>query len=202
MRKKKGGTHRQSKAQLAVDLQTQNHSICDQIKSLRDTAASVLESEAPTKRIRKELLDTAESLLVLQSSVQAKIPELVPKDCTKYSLKRLHAANNHNVKMQFDVRPPRENMRVRIFTIAGKEFPLPANTTQFTALEACSILQQVEKFKLTSTTKAIRAMIDYSTLTSSGKSLIPCGLSTLQNLYKNLKLMLIFNGQRWADLLS
>ena len=46
------------------------------------------------------LLDTAESLLALQGSVEAKIPELVPKNCTKYSIARLRAANNQAEKTQ------------------------------------------------------------------------------------------------------
>ena len=62
---KKHKTPRQSKAQFAVALQVHSRSINDQLKTLRDTAASLLEAEAPTKRQRRELLNSAESLLSL-----------------------------------------------------------------------------------------------------------------------------------------
>ena len=82
-------------------------------------------------------------------------------------MNRLHAENNHDVKMQSTTRRARENMRVRTFIIAGKEFPLPANKVQFTAIEACSILKQVELSKITSVKQAIRDMMNYSNPSSN-----------------------------------
>ena len=100
MSEKKSGRRRQSKAQLAVNLQTHNRSIYNRINFLCNMAESVLETEAPTKRQRRRILDTVESLLALQGCVEEKIPQLVPKDCSKYSISRLHAANNHASKTQ------------------------------------------------------------------------------------------------------
>ena len=61
------------------------------------------------------LLDTAESLLALQGYVEAKIPELVPRDCSKYPIARLLAADNHETRTLSAAATPRENMRVRTF---------------------------------------------------------------------------------------
>ena len=134
------------------------------------------------------LLDTAESILVLQGNVEAKIPELVPKSCSKYSIARLHADNNQATKTQSDAVAPRENMRVRTFSIAGDDYTLPENRIKFTASESCEILAQVEDLAATSTTKAIRAMIHYSPSTfEKERSLIPCGISTMHALYKKYK---------------
>ena len=179
---------RQSKAALTVDLQSHNRTIIDCVQTLRDTAVSVLEAVAPTKRQRKILLNTADTILALQGSVEAKIPEIVPQSCSKYSIARLRAANNQAIKTQLDVFAPRANMRVRTFSIAGDDYPLPENRIQFTASEACEILAQVEDSAATSTTKAIRAMIHYSSSLFEGEhSLIPCGISTMHALYKKCK---------------
>ena len=179
---------RQSKAALAVDLQSHNRTICDRIQSLRDTAVSVLEATAPTKRQRKMLLDTADSLLLLQGDVEAKIPELVPKDCSKYSIARLRADSNQAAKTQSGAAAPRENMRARTFSIAGDEYSLPENRIIFTASEACEILAEVEDSAATSITKAIRAMLHYSPSSfDEERSLIPCGISTMHALYKKYK---------------
>ena len=79
---KKSKGRRQSKAALAVGLQSHNRTICDRIQTLRDTAVSVLESEAPTKRQMKMLFDTTKYLRTLQGDFEAKIPELVSRDCS------------------------------------------------------------------------------------------------------------------------
>ena len=60
---------RQSKAVIAVDIHSQHKAVCESIKSLRDTAATLLASEKPTKHARRELLDTYDTLLSLQSDV-------------------------------------------------------------------------------------------------------------------------------------
>ena len=80
---------RQSKAVIAVDIHSQHEAVCESIKSLRDTAATLLASEKPTKRVRRELLNTADTLLSLQSDVQQEIPNLMPSNCTKYDVGRL-----------------------------------------------------------------------------------------------------------------
>ena len=77
---------RQSKAVIAVDIHSQHEAVCESIKSLRDTAATLLAYEKPTKRARRELLDTADALLSMQSNVQQAIPKLVPSNCTKYAV--------------------------------------------------------------------------------------------------------------------
>ena len=56
---------RQSKAAITVDTHSQHEAVCESIKSMRDTAATVLASEKPTKRARRDLLDTADTLLSL-----------------------------------------------------------------------------------------------------------------------------------------
>ena len=56
---------RQSKAAIAVDVHSQHEVVCESINSLRDTAATLLASEKPTKRACRELLDTADTLLSL-----------------------------------------------------------------------------------------------------------------------------------------
>ena len=179
---------RQSKAQLTVGMMSHNRTICDQITALRDDAETLLHSEHPTKRQRKELLATAEALLSLQSTVEEQIPELAPKECTKYSINRIHADIKHNEKTLSDVCPPRENLRIRTFSIGEREYPLPFNKLQFSAVEACSILKQVEESKVISMKKAIHAMIRYSPSTSESiRSLIPCGYSTMAAMYTKFK---------------
>ena len=74
---------RKSKADITVEIQTDNRAIGEGIVSLRDAAESILGSAAPTKRQRKLLVETAESLLALQNSVVGKIPDLIPDECTQ-----------------------------------------------------------------------------------------------------------------------
>ena len=61
---------RQSKAAITVDTHSQHEAVCESIKSLRDTAAMPLDFEKPTKRALRELLETANTLLSLQSDMQ------------------------------------------------------------------------------------------------------------------------------------
>ena len=189
MSKKKEAPPRQSKAQLAVGMLNQNRTICDQIITLRDTAESILYTEAPAKRQRKELLATAETLLSLQNTVGEQIPELVPKDCTKYSINCIIADSTHLIKTQSNVCAPRENMRVRTFLIGKQEYPLPENKVKFTAIEACNILKQVEDKGIISVKKAIMSMINYSSSPSTTtRSLIPCSYSVMSEYYRQFKI--------------
>ena len=121
---------RQSKAAITVDIRSQHKEVCDNIRSLRDTAAELLACDKPTKRARKELLDTADTLLLLQDDVQQKVPKLLPSDCTKYSLNRLQSASNRLEKTNEHESAPRDNMRVQYFSICGHNIPLPENIFQ------------------------------------------------------------------------
>ena len=56
---------RKSKASMTVDLQVDGQSVEDGISRIRDAAQAMLDSENPTKRQRKALVETAESLLAL-----------------------------------------------------------------------------------------------------------------------------------------
>ena len=62
-------SHPQSKAAITINVQNGNCAISEGIMSLCDKAESILDSETPSKRKKKNLLDTAKSLLQLQSSV-------------------------------------------------------------------------------------------------------------------------------------
>ena len=50
---------RKSKAAITIDIQSNNETVADTIVSLRNTAESLLESAVPSKRQKKQLLDTA-----------------------------------------------------------------------------------------------------------------------------------------------
>ena len=82
---------RQSKSVIVVDIHSQNESVCESIKSLRDTAATLLAYDKSTKRARRELLDTADTILSLQSDVHQAIPKLVTSKCTNYAVGRLQS---------------------------------------------------------------------------------------------------------------
>ena len=136
---------RQSKASTVVNVQNQNAEVREGIQSLRDSAASLIDSENPTKRARKMIMDTADTLLFLQEDMQQKIPQLVASDCTKYAVERLQSISNYEKKVHNDVTPPRQNMRLRYFYVAGRSIVLPHNKIQYTALEACKLLEVIEK---------------------------------------------------------
>ena len=123
---------RQSKSAIAVDIHSQHEAVCESIKSLRDTAATLLASEKPTKRARRELLDTADTLLSLQSNVQQAIPKLMPYNCTKYAVGRLQSESNRLHKTNENESAPRENLRAIFFHLCGHAIPLPENRSQYT----------------------------------------------------------------------
>ena len=86
---------RKSKASMTVDIKADGWAIAANISTLQETAKIVLDAEVPIKRHRKLLLQTTESLLALHKTVTEKIPDLVPDDCTKYSLNCLQAEINY-----------------------------------------------------------------------------------------------------------
>ena len=86
-------TVRRSKTIIAVDIQNTNQAVGDGLQLLCDQAVAILDTQAPTKRLRKSLLDTAHAIVDLQNSVVDDIPNLIPNECTKYSLKRIHTEN-------------------------------------------------------------------------------------------------------------
>ena len=125
--------------------QTKSFSVSDGIMSIRDTALDILEAEAPSKRQRRSLVSVADSLLELQNSVVKQIPDLVPDDCTKYSIARLHSANNYTTNRPSVI--PSRNLRTRTFDVDGADIPLPENMKQYSAAEVCSILQNVDNIR-------------------------------------------------------
>ena len=131
---------RQSKAAISVDIHSQHEAVCESIKSLHDTADTLLASEKPIKRACRELLDTADTLLSLQSDVQQAIPKLMPSNCTKYAVGRLHYESNRVHKTNENESAPRENLRAIFFHICGHDIPLPGDRSQYTAIKVCAIL--------------------------------------------------------------
>ena len=118
---------RQSKAAIAVNVQNHNIHVRSGIQLLRDTAVSLLVLDNPSKRAQKELLESANILLALQGEVEQNIPNLIPSTCTKYAVNRLQSDSNHERKTHEEVTPPHDNMRVCVFTIAGRAINLPQN---------------------------------------------------------------------------
>ena len=86
-------TVRRSKTIIAVDIQNTNRAVGDGLQLLCIQAAAILDTKAQTKRLRKSFLNTAHSIFDLQNSVVDDIPNLIPNECTKYSLKRIHTEN-------------------------------------------------------------------------------------------------------------
>ena len=154
-----------STAVITVDIQSRSHDVSERIEEVRDKAESILDSKAPSKKIRKALLDTAKSLLQLQHSVVEKIPSLIPTDCSNYSLSRIKTANDFNMKTLVEVDAPRLNMRTRNTNVVGVNIPLPVNRKQYTAREACHILVEIDETKKNtkylSLTKVVDAMLPY-----------------------------------------
>ena len=190
---------RQSKASTLVNIQNQNVEVHEGIQSLCDSAASLLEvyPESPTKRARKKIMDTADTLLYLQEDMQQKIPQLVPSDCTKYAIGRLQSVSNYKQKVHNDVTSPRQNMRLRYFYVADRSIVLPHNIIQYTALEACKILEDIEKEvkassindkKGISLRKTIQAMRNYCASPSDEVTpLIPVTRSGMFRIFKKYK---------------
>ena len=67
-----------SKAIVAVNLQNSNQAVGDGLQLLCNKAGTILDAEAPTKQLRKSLLNTAHSLLDLQSNVVSELPNIIP----------------------------------------------------------------------------------------------------------------------------
>ena len=128
MSKRDSGSARpKSKAAITIDVQNGNREISDGIVNICARAESLLDTQAPTKRQKLNLLATAESLLELQTSVSQKIPFLVPSDCSRYSLCRLQTSTDHSKKTCENETAPPPNMRQRCFEVAGILIPLPDN---------------------------------------------------------------------------
>ena len=113
-----------SKASLTVDIQTNGCSVSNGIMTISDTAINILESEAPFKHQRRLLATVAEYLLQLQTSVVKQISDLVPEDCTKYSIARLHLANNYTTTNQSSV-ITLCGLPLRTFNVNGTDIPCP-----------------------------------------------------------------------------
>ena len=144
MSKKDSGTRPQSKAAITIDVQNANREIGEGIIDICARAESLLDTQAPTKRQKRNLLDTVESLLQLQTSVAEKNPDLVPSDCSRYSLSRLQTSTDYSKMTCENQTAPRPNMRQRYFVVGNISIPLPDNRKQYTAMEACNILSSVE----------------------------------------------------------
>ena len=115
----------ESKDAIAVDIHSQHEAVCESIKSLHDTGATLLAYERPTKRAHRDLLDKSDTLLSLQSDVQQTILKLIPSHCTKYTVGRLHSESNRVHKTNEKKSAPRENFRARFFHLYGHAIPLP-----------------------------------------------------------------------------
>ena len=135
---------RQSKAAIAVDIHSQHEVVCESIKSLSVTAATILDYEKPTKRVHRELLDTADTILSLQSDVQQAIPKLMPSNFTKCAVGRLQYESNRVHKTDENESAPCDNLRARLFHLCGHAITLPENRSQYTAIEVCAILHEVQ----------------------------------------------------------
>ena len=133
-----------SKAAITVSLQEDNRDVSNGIQSICDSAHSLLNSQHPTKRQRKELLTTAQSLLELHTSVEEQIPSLLPTECTKCTVQHIQSESEYKRKTRNDVSVSRNSLRVRHFEISGARIALPENRVQYEALEICNILEQVE----------------------------------------------------------
>ena len=84
---------RKSKAALALLVENKSYELGGRLEVIRDEADSILASENPTKCQRKVLRDAANSLIALQKSTSDNIPDLVPAECSKYSINRLRSAD-------------------------------------------------------------------------------------------------------------
>ena len=82
-------TIRRSKIIIAVDIQNTNQAVGDGLQLLCDQAVTILDTHAPTKCLRKSLLNIAHSIVDLQNSVIDDIPNLIPNECTLYLLKQI-----------------------------------------------------------------------------------------------------------------
>ena len=143
MPKKKACISRVSKAALAVTINSDNNVVNAGMQQLCDSAKALLDTENPTKRQRKQLLDTAQTLLSLQGDVQQKVPSLVPSNCTQYAVGRLTSVANRQAVTPHCL-APRPNMRQRYFSVCNHDIPLPLNRSQYSAMEVCTILKETQ----------------------------------------------------------
>ena len=141
MGKKSKVTRKKSKAALTLQVENNLRTLNVGLQSIRDEASSILNNDNPTKRQRLALRDAARSLILLAKSASDNIPDLVPTECTKYSMKRLRSDDNYKDR---DVSSDIDGLRTRTFEVAGATIDLPKNRKQYTAAEACAILSQVE----------------------------------------------------------
>ena len=89
---------------MTVHLQADSYEVNHGIQSIRDSALSIFNAEHPTKRQRRQLLETAEFLL--QSGIEEKISSLLPSDCTQYNIHRLNTEENYNRNTRADLCTP------------------------------------------------------------------------------------------------
>ena len=144
--------------------------------------------------MRKLLLDSVVSLLLLQKGNVEKISSLVSSNCSSYVLKRIQTVSDFATRTSSNTSAPRLNLREQTFDVAGFPVPLPDNRKQYTAPEVCDILVNIEnekhKFKGLSQNKVINTMLKYTVSTSiSDKvtALIPVGRSSMFYLLKKFK---------------
>ena len=121
----------------------------------------------------------------------------MPSNSTKYAVGRLKSESNRVHKTNKNESAPRENLRSRFFHICGHAIPLPDNRSQYTDIELCSILHEVQSeidyipirnSKGISINKVIDAMINCN-FTSSHEvtSLIPDTRSVMYRVYNKYK---------------
>ena len=86
---------RKSLAALSIHVENNLRTLGNGLEGIRNEADSILTSDNPTKRQRRALRDAANSLMAIQASTSADIPDLIPKDCSKYSVNRIRSEENH-----------------------------------------------------------------------------------------------------------
>ena len=87
------GCHAPSKACITIDVQSDNHTIRNNIDDICDKAQVLLASDAPTEKTTKCLLDSDASPLQLQNTVTKTITQLVPSNCWAYLLMHLQSVD-------------------------------------------------------------------------------------------------------------
>lgn len=189
MGKKSKVTRKKSKAALTLQVENNLRTLNEGLQSIRDEASSILNNDNPTKRQRLALRDAAGSLILLAKSASDNIPDLVPTECTKYSMKRLRSDDNYKDR---DVSSDIDGLRTRTFEVAGATIDLPKNRKQYTAAEACAILSQVEfekeNYPGLSISKIVNSMLSFEFNKTEGiVSLIPCKRTQMFDLLKKYR---------------
>ena len=112
----------------------------------------------------------------------------MPSNCTKYAVGRLQSESNRVKKTNENEPVPHENLRARFFYLCDNAIPLPENRSQYTAMEACAILHEVQNWKSISINKVIDFMINYKVTSSHNvTSLIPVTRSVMYRVYNKYK---------------